>query len=310
MQYIIITSGMNYLDIDAYSCCVGIRELLSLEGINAVAYSTAKYNYSISNSLKAIPQKVDCMLPNDYEENNSRFVIVDVSDPRFFERIVSEDRVIKIFDHHVGFEKYWEDRLADNAHICFIGAAATLVYLEWRNSGLLKKMNSDVAKLLLAGVLDNTLNLSSQNTTAFDVEAKAALCKIAGVNDDWCASYFLEVQREIEKDLKNALLKDIKIIRINAFLPTVIGQLTVWSSDFVLKKVSDICKWMDEINDDWFLNIIDINNKCSYFLCSNLKYRKKIGQVFSIDFLDLIVKLDSLYLRKEILKKAEYLKSN
>ena len=34
---VIITAGSNYLDIDAYACCVAMQELLRLQGKKAVA---------------------------------------------------------------------------------------------------------------------------------------------------------------------------------------------------------------------------------------------------------------------------------
>ena len=47
----IVTSGSHYLDIDAYACCVALKELFELKGQEAIAYSFGVYNYSICKSL-------------------------------------------------------------------------------------------------------------------------------------------------------------------------------------------------------------------------------------------------------------------
>ena len=79
---IIVTAGSNYLDIDAYACCVALRELLVLKGENAVAYSHAKGNYSVCKSLWEEGQILNA-LPDGFSPEASRYLIVDVSDPEY-----------------------------------------------------------------------------------------------------------------------------------------------------------------------------------------------------------------------------------
>ena len=61
-----------------------------------------------------------------------------------------------------------------------IGAAATLIYREWRTYGKEGRMSPATARLLIAAILDNTLNLTSSNTTEEDRETFAALRRLAG----------------------------------------------------------------------------------------------------------------------------------
>ena len=132
---IIITAGSTYLDIDAYACMVAMAELLNLQGIHALAYSFAPCNYSVCSSL-TMEDQILRELPSDISEETARYIIVDVSDPEFLENSVSLERVTEVYDHHVGFEEYWQSRIGDGSHIEFIGAAATLIYREWKKSGL------------------------------------------------------------------------------------------------------------------------------------------------------------------------------
>jgi nanoRNase/pAp phosphatase (c-di-AMP/oligoRNAs hydrolase) len=144
---------------------------------------------------------------------------VDVSDPDYIKDSVPLDRVTEVYDHHAGFEAYWQERIGDGAHIEFIGAAATLIYREWKASGLQDQMSPASARLLIAAILDNTLNLTSSNTTDEDRAVFAALCRHADVDADWRAAYFTEVQSAVEADLKNALMGDLKTLRDTDVLP-------------------------------------------------------------------------------------------
>ena len=295
-----VTAGSTYLDIDAYACSVAMSELLCLKGENAIAYSTAAYNYSVCPSLIR-EDDILTELPEDFTADRANYIIVDVSDPGYLAGSVPLDRVIEVYDHHVGFEEYWTSRIGKGSHIEFIGAAATLVYREWQKAGLEHKMSAHTTELLVAAILDNTLNLTSSNTTAEDIEVFKALCKKENIGQDWCACYFSEVQKAVEADLKNALINDTKTIRNNSILPSRMSQLCVWDADSILKKRPEIQQWFSG-KDSWMLNIIDIKHCCSYFICDDAYYQKVIEDVFGIRFESGIAKSSVPYLRKEIIK--------
>ena len=165
-------------------------------------------------------------------------------------------------------------------------------------------MSVSTAKLLIAAILDNTLNLASSNTTDEDKTTYNELCKIAGVNEDWYASYFSEVQANIEKDLRNALFNDIKIIQENNVLPPRIAQLCIWDAAGILKKLTDIRNWLDEEPEKWMINIMDLKHRRSYFVCDESFYQKEIEKIFGVCFESGVAKTNIPYLRKEIIKQS------
>ena len=299
----ILTAGSNYLDIDAYACMVAMAELLNLKGENAIAFSQAPCNYSVCQSILNEGQ-ISRKLPSNLDEKNAKYIIVDVSDPEFLKSSVPLDRVIEVYDHHVGFEDYWQTRIGDGACIEFIGAVATLIYREWKKTEFVDKMSRSTALLLIAAILDNTLNLTSSNTTSEDIETFNELCKREHITKEWCASYFSEVQKSVEEDLQHALFGDVKNIRENSILPPYIGQVSVWNVDSILERLEEICRWFNGYYDSWMLNIIDIQHNCSYFVCNNTKNQSKIEQVFGVCFEDGVAKTSVSYLRKEIIKKC------
>ena len=300
---IIITAGSTYLDIDAYACCVAMAELQQLQGKKAIAYSKAPCNYSVCQSLIKEGQ-ITKELPSGESVDNVKYIIVDVSDPDFLKSSVPLDNVIGIYDHHVGFEEYWTSRIGGKACIEFIGAAATLIYREWKKAGLQKQMSRSTALLLVAAILDNTLNLTSSNTTQEDIASFNELCEKENINEEWCASYFSEVQSNVEADLKNAIFGDLKTVRNNPVLPPKVAQACVWDANKLLLRLPDIRAWFSEISGSWMLNVIDIKHKCSYFVCDDEYYQAKIEKVFNVRFESGVAQTQKSYLRKEIIRKT------
>ena len=299
----IITAGASYLDIDAYACMVAMAELLRLLGDDAVTYSPAVWNYSVVSSLVTDGQILR-KLPDPAWEDCARYIIVDVSDPEYLAKSVPLNRIVAVYDHHVGFEDYWRERIGDNAKIEFIGAAATLIYREWRRAGLEAQMKPDTARLLAAAILDNTLNLTSANTTEEDRCVYRELCALAGLGEDWPSHYFSEVQRTVEADLRNALLGDLKTVRNNPVLPPLVAQLCVWDAASVLGRLTEIRNWFRELPDSWMINIIELKHQRNHFVCDDAQYQKRIAPVFQVHFADGSAITERTYLRKELIKKT------
>jgi inorganic pyrophosphatase/manganese-dependent inorganic pyrophosphatase len=301
---VLVTAGSTYLDIDAYACAVAMAELLRLEGRDALAYSNATANYSVTPSLTKDGQVLRT-LPPHFREQDARYVIVDVSDPDYIKDSVPLDRVEAVYDHHVGFEAYWQERIGEGARIEFIGAAATLIYREWKTRGSQNLMSPATARLLVAAILDNTLNLTSSNTTEEDKDAFYSLCTLGGISPDWCAAYFTEVQSLVEADLENALLGDLKRLRDTEILPPRMAQLCVWDTHRILDRLPEIREWLAG-PDNWMINIIDLREKRSCFVCDDTERQAKIGAVFGVTFEDGVARTPVPYLRKQIIKKACY----
>ena len=299
MNRIIVTAGATYLDIDAYACSIALAELLRIKGIDAIAYSDAPCNYSVCPSLPADGRLVTS-LPKDIEEE-SEYIIVDVSDPNYLKDNVPLSNIVEVYDHHVGFEDYWYDRIGNGSHIEFVGAAATLIYREWKREGLEDKMSRSSALLLIAAILDNTLNLTSSNTTEEDREVFGALCRKENIDDEWCAAYFAEVQTSVEADLKNAIFNDIKSINDNDILPPRMAQLCVWNGEGIIKKLPEIRKYFDG-KDNWLMNIIDLNHRYSYFVTDNSACQAGLEEIFDVRFESGVAISPVPYLRKEIIK--------
>lgn len=299
---ILITAGPTYLDIDAYACCVALAELLRLQGVNAIAYSRAPYNYSVCASLVREGQIVR-ELPAGVSADTAEYIVVDVSDPDFLKDSVPLERVTAVYDHHVGAEEFWSSRLGERACIEFIGAAATLIWREWKTAGLQDSLPRETALLLIAAILDNTLNLTASHTTAEDKAALRELCIRADITEDWCAAYFAQVQASVEADLKNALFGDIKTVYRSDTLPDRIAQLCVWDANRILERLPEIRSWFGG-NGTWMINMIDIRHNRGCFICEDPACQRVLEQLFDVRFEAGVAHLNAPYLRKQILKRA------
>lgn len=300
----IITSGFPYIDIDAYACCVAYAELLNLQGEVAKAVSTAKWNESITDTIRSWSTPFSTHYSISSEDT---FTLTDVSDPGHFDAFVVVERVDKVIDHHPGFEEFWEKRIGeDKTRIDFIGAACSLVYEEWRDAGLLEKMSAISARLLVCGILDNTLNFGARVTTQRDRDAYEFLVQRAELPDDWTACYFSECQSAILNDAAKAITNDTKLLKFDSYgkRSIAVGQVVVWDGRQVLEQYGDLLKsTMASKQSEWFINLVSIEEGRSYFICDNPRLGEWLSELLDLQFDGSVAVTDRLWLRKEIIKQ-------
>ena len=301
----VVTAGPSFLDIDAYACSVAYAELLRLMGEDAIAYSSATMNESITKTIRSW----DVSFSTEHTPSDKdTFILVDVSDPDYLDKAVNINRVEEVIDHHVGFEEFWRERIGEKADIEFIGAACTQIYEKWLAAGLVGSMSETSARLLISGILDNTLNFKATVTTDRDRVAYEALLKIANLPEDWTAQYFSECQGSIFNNIEYALANDTKMMKFNNIKTDAIafGQLVIWSGERATNEYrASIEISMAAKSENWFVNIVSISEGKSYLLCSNEIVQEWAEKVLDIQFTNNIAQANRLWLRKEIFKQDQ-----
>lgn len=296
----IVTAGNRYIDIDAYAGCIAYAKLLNLKGIEAKAVSTAKINKSITPNLLKLNPRLE-----EYErDDNDEFIIIDVSNKDYFDDIVVENKIIEVIDHHVGYEEYWQNKLGEKAKIEFIGAVATLIVELYEKEKMIEKMPKDIAYLLMAAILDNTLYFKAKVTTDRDKSAYKKLEMIVDNKENYAEKYFLECQLNIQKDLRTAIENDTKIEDINILLPRIFAQLTIWDKKNILDDKKIIYDTLDNIGTDWMMNLICLKDGKSCIIASNFEVQRKLENLLNGRFQNDIMEMNNVWLRKEIIKKA------
>lgn len=298
----VVTSGSIYIDIDAYAGCIAYAELLNLQGEAALAASSATWNESITNTIRSwnAPLKTDYL-----KDDNDTFILIDVSDPEHFDTFVNLKKIEEVIDHHPSFEAYWKDQIGDRAQIDFIGSAATLVSERWERAGLLSSIKVETARLLIAAILDNTLNFGAYVTTDRDRTAYNQLLKIADLPEDWTSKYFQECQASILSDVGSAIKNDSKLLKFtNLPAEIAVGQLVIWDAEQVLNNhQATIKQAMDQKKPEWILNLVSVGESKSYFICQNDEIKKWAGDVLGVTFEGSLAIAGRLWLRKEIIKQ-------
>jgi len=294
---IVVTSGKKYIDIDAYASCIAYAKLLNLKGLEAKTASTAKLNESITTSLKKFNMGWDNYVPNE----DDRYIVIDVSNKDYFDTFIKEENIIEIIDHHPGFEEYWTNKLKERANIESLGSVATVIFELYEKENLVNEITKDIAILLMAAILDNTLNFKAKITNERDIIAYKKLEAISNENN-YSEKYFRECQMEVEQDLKASIENDTKIENINEVLPPIFSQLVIWDKDNILKNINIIYDTLDQIGQKWMMNLISLKDGKSYLIAKNPEVQENMSNLFKTKFSNNISELEEVWLRKEIIK--------
>jgi inorganic pyrophosphatase/exopolyphosphatase len=295
---IVITSGRKYIDIDAYASMIAYRELLKAEGNpNVTASTTARLNQSVPPLILSLKNSFDDSAAAD----DSKFILLDVSNPDFFDERIKIENVIEVVDHHSGFENYWTAFPNIKTEIEFIGSVCTIIYEKIVRENHTEILDTDLCKLLIAGILDNTLNLKSSITTERDRAAYNELLRIGNVPSDFYAEYFSACEAEIMKDFTGAIKDDLKIEKAGD-LPEVIGQMIVLNlNSFNLDEMKKVFAEYQ----DWMMNVSSLEDGKSYIYFGGGDVKQRLEKIFGIEDMqeDLLV-LDKFLLRKQIMRMA------
>ena len=297
---IIVTAGNKYIDIDAYASGIAYALLLNSLGIESKFVSSGNLNSSVCELVKKLGYSID----RNYTRNaNDRFVLVDLSNPEFFDKIVDTDRIEEIIDHHAGYKDMWDKKSVKN-QIEFIGSVATIIYERIVDKKQQKLLTKNLCKLLISAILDNTLNLKSSITTNRDREAYFELKRIGKIEDNFDQAYFDSCEEYLKKDIVSCISNDIKQEDTKGVLPLNIGQLTIYNVEIALGQKNEIVSYFNKNYNEWFLNIICIKDGKSYILSSK-NCNQKLENFFCCKFNDSnMIVLDKFLLRKQIIKKA------
>jgi inorganic pyrophosphatase/exopolyphosphatase len=299
---IIVTSGIKFIDLDGLASAVSYADLLKLQHREAAAVLAAPLNHSVTKTIKEWGA--------DYSETlkyvDCDFVLVDVSEASHFPSLVDQNKILEIYDHHFGFEDFWKERLGERAIIEPVGACATLIWEQYRQSGQEKNIKTVDASLLANAIVSNTLNFRAAVTTPRDITAYNELQPYIGQKGDWVRQYFEEQEDGIYKNVIGAILKDTKVQSIPKLkIEMVMGQLELWDSrQFVEDQRQEIQTALTSYNNDyWFLNCPSISENKTYLYTTSEATKDLLSKTLNIEFYNDVAETNRLFLRKEILKE-------
>ena len=187
-QGTIYVAGHKVPDSDTVCSAIGYAALLRQLGYEAVPVVLGPVN----SETKYILKKAGLAIPMTLADaSGQKLVLVDHSEVVQSADGVEDAKILAIIDHHgdgaitTGNQLIYDSRP--------IGSVATIVWLKYRDYGLVP--DSKTAMAMLGGILSDTKNLKPETSTFADREAVKALGKIADVSDT--DAFFHEMFNEL-----------------------------------------------------------------------------------------------------------------
>lgn len=188
----VYTIGHLKPDADAVFSAIAYAALMDSLGYNVEPRMTDVAN----NLVGFIAEKWNIELPEVLTDaTNKELILVDHNEYRQAVAGAEDARIMQIIDHH-NIGSVTEINLAFSM-IMPVGSTCTIVYTLFKELGV--TIDEKMAKILIAGIITDTKNLTKKaTTTKMDEEALKALLEIAKLQED-----INDVYKEIESADKN-----------------------------------------------------------------------------------------------------------
>jgi len=156
--------------------------------------------------------------PQDVEgvkHGERKVCLVDFNQMTQLHGKINHDDISCIFDHHGLQTNIVTPFLPIHLEIRPYGSCSTLASLKYFEAN--RPLDPSLAGLLLAGILSDTLNLSSPTTTTFDREAVHRLQKLARITDRdiFAQQMFYEKSRVDKLTVSQIIARDFKLFQVN-----------------------------------------------------------------------------------------------
>lgn len=184
----IYVAGHKVPDSDTVCSAIGYAALLRQLGYEAVPVVLGPVNSETKYILKKAGLAIPMTLADASGQN---LVLVDHSEVVQSADGVEDAKILAIIDHHGDGDITTRNQMIYDSRP--IGSVATIVWLKYRDYGLVP--DSKTAMAMLGGILSDTKNLKPETSTFADREAVKALGKIADVSDT--DAFFHEMFNEL-----------------------------------------------------------------------------------------------------------------
>lgn len=307
MKRKIVVGGNAYADIDVIACASAYKHLLQILGEPASAVITPPLNASVPFIMYHWLSEIEKEFI--YKTNECHFILVDVSDPHHLNDFVQLENIIEVFDHHYGFQDYWQQKLTNNVYIESVGACATLIWEQYKKINVENKITSNNANLLYTAIVANTLNFKAAITHTRDIIAAHEILPFTALTSDWIDQYYNEIQKKVIHDPLKSLAHDTKTVTIS-HEKVIFGQLELYDASPLLNTLQK--QWNEYLNTyeylkgtqpKYILSIVSIKENRNYIITSDIVLNKIIMNITNGILNKELLVTPRLWLRKEILKE-------
>lgn len=255
------------------------------------------------NNYPIINKENNCMglirVTEITEKHKKQVILVDHNE---FEQSVDgldEAEILEIVDHHkIG-------NISTNLPINFrnmsVGSTNTIIYYMFKENKI--DIPYEIAGLMLAGILSDTLCLTSPTTTNSDIEVVNILSEISNIDYKEFATSMFKAGTSLDGLTKEEIItNDIKKFH-NDNVTFAISQVFTLNYEEILNKKDEYVKIIEQINENksydfTILLVTDIMKNGSYILFTDSS-KKYLESVFNLDEVEQGYYIDNCVSRKK-----------
>ena len=191
---------------------------------------------------------------------------------------IEDGEIIEILDHH----RLAAPRMRNPIYICSepLGSTCSIVYEQFKKWGV--DIDPVTARVLLSGLVADTVMLKSPTTTSYDKHVARRLSEIASVNDfdAFCKDIFADDHNLAEKDPKTVIESDMKTYDESG-VKFAIGQVEVMNLEEVRDIKDDYLEALETVREtkalDWcMLLITDVIKEESILLATEFEKESRL----------------------------------
>ncbi|USD38930.1 MULTISPECIES: manganese-dependent inorganic pyrophosphatase [Ferrimonas] len=219
---------------------------------------------------------------------------------------VNQNNIQAVIDHHALRDNPIALSSPISINIKPWGSAATIIADDAERHGI--ALSKSDAGLLLAGILSDTLNLSSATTTERDRQLVASLSATAGLDADEFAANMFKAKSDLsDVSAYDIVVGDYKNYSING-KNVGFGVAEVLSSDELLGRVEELRQALGKARtsqkrDHIFFAIVDMQKKTAYVITENRADEKLANKAYGVkmDKRGLFVLSDTLSRKRQMM---------
>ena len=200
--------------------------------------------------------------------NRKHVILVDHNESAQSITGLSQAEILEIVDHHKIGDL--TTSLPINFRNMAVGSSNTIIHQLYKENNV--KIPSDIAGLMLSGILSDTLILKSPTTTELDVEVVNDLSKLAGVDYEKYGFYMFKAGTSLEGKTKQEVINtDIKTFTYGDDVKYAVSQIFTLDFDSIKKDMEGYISLIEDMakeNGFKFIVVVitDIIRNGSYFI--------------------------------------------
>jgi len=239
--------GHSNPDTDSVAAAISYANYLKAQGQDAVACMQINAD-KLNPESKTLLARFKLAAPEQISDaEGKKIALVDHSDIAQAPANIMKGEVVAIVDHHKIGDITTNNPIYFNAQP--VGCTCTVLNEMYKNSGI--EIPKDIAGIMLAAILSDTVNFKSPTCTPADKAACADLAKVAGVTDmDGLFMEMLKAKSSVDGiPAKDLLFRDYKDFDMKGNKVGV-GQLELATLDQVAAIRNDLYAEMQKVKAD------------------------------------------------------------